>query len=255
MAEMENGTSSFGYREVDVAEKQRLVRAVFSSVAGRYDLMNDLMSGGLHRVWKSAFLTRLNPQPGEILLDLAGGTGDIAAEFLGRAVGRASAARARQPSAFICDINFDMLSAGVARGTPAGLFRICGNAERLPFPDRAADAVAIAFGIRNVADVGAALKEAFRTLRIGGRFLCLEFSHPTTQGLQAIYDAYSFGVIPRLGEAVAKDGDSYRYLVESIRRFPKQDAFARQIEAAGFGRVRYENLTGGVVAIHSGWRL
>ncbi|MEQ1931633.1 MAG: ubiquinone/menaquinone biosynthesis methyltransferase, partial [Parvularculaceae bacterium] len=160
-------------------------------------------------------------------------------------------------TAIICDINIDMLAAGAARKGQAApsLLRVCANAERLPFPDRAADAVAIAFGIRNVADIAAALGEARRVLRIGGRFCCLEFSHPVTEGLQAVYDAYSFNVIPRLGEVVAKDRESYRYLVESIRRFPRQDAFALMMNRAGFSRVSYENLTGGVVAIHSGWRL
>lgn len=246
------GKSSFGFRDVDRDEKARLVRGVFSSVASRYDLMNDLMSGGLHRVWKSAFLTRINPQPGETLLDLAGGTGDIAMEVARRAQGRGAGAAAR---AIVCDINSDMLSAGASRQGAGAVWRVCGDAERLPFADRSADAVSIAFGIRNVTDIAGVLAEAFRVLRVGGRFCCLEFSHPVTEGLQAAYDLYSFNVIPRLGAVVTGDADSYRYLVESIRRFPKQDAFAAMISKAGFRRVRFENLTGGVVAIHSAWRL
>lgn len=251
------GKATFGFRDVDRGEKERLVRGVFSSVASRYDLMNDLMSGGLHRVWKAALLTRVNPQAGERLIDIAGGTGDIAREFLRRARGRPHTAGRAGASAIICDINFDMLAAGAARRETEGLevMRVCGDAERLPLPDRCADAATVAFGIRNVTDIAAALAEAFRVLRIGGRFHCLEFSHPVTDALQAVYDAYSFNVIPKLGEAVANDRESYQYLVESIRRFPKQDAFAAMITKAGFRRVAFENLTGGVVAIHSGWRL
>jgi demethylmenaquinone methyltransferase/2-methoxy-6-polyprenyl-1,4-benzoquinol methylase len=247
--------SSFGFRDVPRAEKERLVRGVFSSVASRYDLMNDVMSVGLHRVWKSAFVTRVNPQAGETLIDLAAGTGDIAREFLARADERPGAA-ARPARALLCDINVDMLAAG-ASGSEAQdrLMRVCADAGRLPLADRTADAATIAFGIRNVADIGAALSEAFRILKIGGRFWCLEFSHPVTGGLQALYDAYSFNAIPFLGEAVAKDRASYQYLVESIRRFPRQDAFAALLTKAGFARVKYENLTGGVVAIHCGWRL
>lgn len=251
--------ANFGFREVDRNEKTRLVREVFSSVAGRYDLMNDLMSGGAHRMWKSAFLTRLNPQPGETLLDVAGGTGDIAAGFLKRADGRTHARRAAPARALLCDINFEMLAAGAgrrdARAVEERLMRVCGNAEALPVPDRSADAYAIAFGIRNVTNIPVALREAFRALKAGGRFCCLEFSHPVTEGLQRLYDAYSFNVIPRLGALVANDRESYRYLVESIRGFPRQDAFAAMIGEAGFERVKYENLTGGVVAIHSGWRI
>lgn len=253
--------ASFGFRDVDPREKERLVRGVFSSVAGRYDLMNDLMSGGAHRIWKSTFLTRINPRQGEFMIDVAGGTGDIAEGFLKRADGRPNGregggARAR---ALLCDINFDMLRAGLGRGEASEfdgrLARVCGNAEILPITSGVADAYSIAFGIRNVADIGAALSEARRVLRPGGRFFCLEFSHPITEGLQKAYDLYSFNVIPKLGEWVAKDRNSYQYLVESIRRFPKQDAFAAMIAKAGFARVKYENLTGGVVAIHSGWRV
>jgi len=251
--------TSFGFRTVKTGEKAGLVRAVFDRVAPRYDLMNDLMSGGAHRIWKSALLDRLNPRPGERLLDVAGGTGDVAAGFVKRADARPGAEKKRPATATICDINFEMLKAGAARAGMAAsgerLNRVTGDAERLPFPDKSADAYTIAFGVRNVTDMNAALREAFRVLRLGGRFFCLEFSHPVTEGLQKIYDAYSFNMIPWLGEHVAGDRESYQYLVESIRKFPGQEAFAARIREAGFARVRYENLTGGVAAIHSGWRI
>jgi demethylmenaquinone methyltransferase/2-methoxy-6-polyprenyl-1,4-benzoquinol methylase len=249
-------TASFGFRTVDPSQKARLVKGVFSSVASRYDLMNDLMSAGIHRIWKSAFVTRLNPQVDERLIDVAGGTGDIAREFLRRAAARPLAGARAPASAVICDINEDMVAAGIQRGDCDGaLERVCGDAEALPFAERSFSACSIAFGIRNVTNIDAALNEALRVLKPGGRFYCLEFSHPITDGLQKIYDAYSFNVIPWLGEIVAKDRESYRYLVESIRRFPSQTAFAAMIERAGFSRVKFENLTGGVAAIHSGWRL
>jgi len=251
--------ASFGFREVPAGEKAGLVRGVFDSVAGRYDLMNDLMSAGVHRLWKSAFLTRAHPQPGQRLVDVAGGTGDIALGFLKRADGRANAERRPPARAILCDINHEMLRAGLARKDAAAfadrIARVCGDAERLPLSERCADAYTIAFGIRNVTRRDAALAEAFRVLRPGGHFLCLEFSHPLTEGLQKLYDAYSFNVIPWLGEMVANDRESYRYLVESIRRFPTQDQFAAEIAGAGFSRVTYENFTAGVVAIHSGWRI
>ncbi len=259
MADDGTKRAQFGFREVTAAEKTRRVHDVFASVASRYDLMNDLMSVGVHRLWKSALITRANPQPGEILVDIAGGTGDIAGAFLKRADRRPHTDGRRRARAILCDINPEMLKAGLARDD-AGRFgariaRVCGDAERLPLADRVADAVTIAFGIRNVADIAAALADALRILKPGGRFLCLEFSHPVTEGLQRLYDAYSFNVIPWLGEVVADDRASYQYLVESIRRFPAQDAFAGMIEVAGFSRVKYENLTAGVVAIHSGWRI
>lgn len=251
--------TSFGFRTVRAGEKAGLVRAVFDSVAGNYDLMNDLMSGGVHRIWKSVFLDRVNPQPGEALIDVAGGTGDIGAGFLARADARPRAGALPLASATLCDINFEMLKAGTARADAARfgarLARVTGDAQNLPFPDGCADAYTIAFGIRNVTDRRAALAEALRVLRPGGRFFCLEFSHPVTEGLQKLYDAYSFAVIPWLGELVAKDRDSYQYLVESIRRFPAQEAFAAEIRAAGFARVKYENLSAGVAAIHSGWKI
>ncbi len=251
--------TSFGFRKVKASEKAGLVRDVFDSVAERYDLMNDLMSGGVHRIWKSVMLDRLSPQPGEMLIDVAGGTGDVAIGFLGRANGRPSADKKPAAHATICDINYEMLRAGAGRAPAktlaSQLTRICGNAEALPFNSGKADAYTIAFGIRNVTDMDAALKEARRVLKPGGRFLCLEFSHPITEGLQKIYDAYSFNVIPWLGDKVANDAESYAYLVESIRKFPGQEAFATRIRKAGFSRVKYENLTGGVAALHIGWRV
>lgn len=244
--------ADFGFRRVAASDKAKLVRGVFDSVASRYDLMNDLMSAGAHRMWKSAFLTRVNPRPGERLIDVAGGTGDVARGFLARAAMRPGAAEAPLASAVICDVNHAMLASGAEIDRAA---RVCGDAERLPFPDKSADAVTVAFGIRNVTRRDAALAEMRRVLKIGGRFACLEFSYPTTDLLQWVYDAYSFNVIPRLGRIVADDEASYRYLVESIRRFPRQDAFSGEVERAGFRRVSYENLSGGVVAMHFGWRL
>ncbi len=255
MAGQDGARASFGFRDVEAGEKARLVRDVFSSVASRYDLMNDLMSGGVHRIWKSVFIDRLNPQPGERLLDVAGGTGDIAREFLKRAAARPRAGALPAASAIVCDINFDMLAAGRGRGGEAPLMRACGDAENLPFPDKSVDAYTIAFGIRNVTRIDRALAEARRVLKIGGRFQCLEFSHLATEGLQKLYDAYSFNVIPWLGEHVAGDRASYQYLVESIRRFPTQEKFAAMIREAGFQRVGFENLSAGVVAIHSGRRI
>jgi len=246
--------ASFGDREVNEDERQGLVNRVFSSVAGRYDLMNDLMSGGLHRVWKDAFITRLNPPNSDRafhLLDIAGGTGDIAMRAIRRGGPGTRAA--------IVDINPEMLEVGRKRVQEAGLddkvALVEGNAETLPFNDRSFDAVTIAFGIRNVTHIDRALTEAFRVLKPGGHFLCLEFSECQVPVLDRLYDLHSFEVIPRLGRLAAGDEDSYRYLVESIRQFPKQDAFADMIRAAGFSNVSYANLTGGIAAIHSGWRI
>lgn len=257
-SERENETS-FGFRTVRTGEKAGLVRGVFDSVASRYDVMNDLMSGGVHRIWKSVLLDRLAPQPGQFLIDVAGGTGDIAGGFVKRANGRKRASARGRARAVICDINYEMLRAGIARDVGADhadqLTRVCGDAEKLPFADNTADAYTIGFGIRNVTDMDAALAEARRVLRPGGRFICLEFSHPITDGLQKLYDAYSFNVIPWLGEKVAEDRESYQYLVESIRKFPAQEAFAQRIKGAGFKRVSYENLTAGVAALHFGWKI
>ncbi len=259
MRENDPGKASFGYREVRADDKAGLVRDVFDKVAPKYDLMNDLMSAGVHRLWKQVLIDRTNPRPGELLLDVAGGTGDIAAAFLARA-DRGPRASERAPArAIVADINAEMLAAGRGRKRPEGvagrLALVCADAENLPIPDQSVDAYSIAFGVRNVTHVDRALVEARRVLKIGGRFFCLEFSHLATEGLQKLYDAYSFSVIPWLGEKVAGDRASYQYLVESIRRFPAQENFAAMIRAAGFSRVKYENLSAGVVAIHSGWRI
>jgi demethylmenaquinone methyltransferase / 2-methoxy-6-polyprenyl-1,4-benzoquinol methylase len=243
----------FGSRQVPLADKQALVDDVFHSVAPRYDLMNDLMSLGLHRAWKAALVTALDPPRTRpfALLDVAGGTGDVAF--------RAIAAGGEQTRATVCDINPDMLAVGGERAEARHLGDAItfteGNAEALPFADRSFDAVTIAFGIRNVPRIDAALAEAFRVLKIGGKFLCLEFSAVDVPGLDRIYDFYSFNVIPALGRAVTGDAESYRYLVESIRRFPKPEAFAAILRTAGFRRVSFAQMTGGIVALHCGWRL
>jgi len=244
--------TSFGFRSVEADDRQGLVNTVFSRVAGRYDLMNDLMSGGMHRLWKADLINWLAPSKREslALLDVAGGTGDIARRFLD--------ASSPQSSATICDISAEMLKTGRDKlGARFGerLRFVQGNAETLPFPDKSFDVYTIAFGIRNVTEIEAALAEAFRVLKRGGRFLCLEFSDVRTPMLDKVYEAYSFKVIPRLGELVAGDGASYQYLVESIRRFPDQDIFAAMIRKAGFERVQYRNLSGGIAALHSGWRI
>jgi demethylmenaquinone methyltransferase/2-methoxy-6-polyprenyl-1,4-benzoquinol methylase len=243
----------FGSRQVPLADKQALVDDVFHSVAPRYDLMNDLMSLGLHRAWKDALVTALDPPKTRpfALLDVAGGTGDVAF--------RAIEAGGEQTRATVCDINPDMLVVGRERAAALPLGDMItfteGNAEALPFADRSFDAVTIAFGIRNVPRIDVALAEAFRVLRIGGKFLCLEFSAVDVPGLDRLYDFYSFNVIPALGRAVTGDAESYRYLVESIRRFPKPEAFAVMLRAAGFRRVSFQQMTGGIVALHCGWRL
>jgi len=247
-------STTFGFRDVSESERQGLVNNVFSSVAERYDLMNDLMSGGLHRAWKSDLLAWLNPpRQGRAyrLLDVAGGTGDVALRY--------AKATGPEATAVICDISPEMLAVGDKRVREAGLADrislIEGNAENLPFEDASFDAYTIAFGIRNVTHIDRALTEAYRVLKRGGRFMCLEFSRVNVPVLDRLYDLHSFEVIPRIGEAVAGDGDSYRYLVESIRKFPPQEAFADMIRAAGFENVKYRNLTGGIAAIHSGWKI
>jgi demethylmenaquinone methyltransferase/2-methoxy-6-polyprenyl-1,4-benzoquinol methylase len=247
-------TTHLGFRDVPLEEKQTLVNDVFHSVAQRYDLMNDLMSGGLHRVWKDIMVNTLNPPKGDrpyALLDVAGGTGDVAF--------RAAKASGTGFRATVCDINADMLSVGRDRAAKRRLDDrvsfVEGNAEELAFPDRSFDGYTIAFGIRNVPQIDRALKEAYRVLRPGGRFLCLEFSSVDVPGLDRLYDLFSFRVIPQLGRAVTGDAESYRYLVESIRKFPKPAAFADMIRGAGFGRVKWQTLSGGIVALHSGWRL
>ncbi|MBV9990496.1 MAG: bifunctional demethylmenaquinone methyltransferase/2-methoxy-6-polyprenyl-1,4-benzoquinol methylase UbiE [Alphaproteobacteria bacterium] len=248
-------TASFGYRDVPEAEKEGLVREVFSSVARRYDLMNDLMSGGIHRLWKDVFVEWLNPQPGWRTIDVAGGTGDIA-----QRIAAMTRARARKDEdaaeVVVCDINADMLNEGVRRANgDAALTWLCGDAEKLPVPDAHFDAYTIAFGIRNVTHIDAALREARRVLKPGGRFLCLEFSKVEAPGLDVLYDAYSLNVLPRIGQMVAGDAEAYRYLAESIRRFPPQKQFARMIEQAGLSRVTFRNLSGGIAAMHSAWRI
>lgn len=246
--------TAFGFRTVEQGEKQGLVNEVFAKSAARYDQMNDLMSAGLHRLWKDDFVTMVNPPKGTTAfhgLDVAGGTGDIAFRIV-----TAGGANTRVT---IADISPEMVNEGKVRAEREGFggkvdFTV-GNAEQLAFADRSFDCYTIAFGIRNVPKIEQALKEAYRVLKPGGRFLCLEFSHMDVELAQKFYDAYSFTVIPAVGKVVTGDGQPYRYLVESIRTFPKQQAFANMIEAAGFSRVTWRNLTGGIAAIHSGWRI
>ena len=239
----------FGFRTVRRADKAGLVRDVFDSVATRYDVMNDLMSGGVHRLWKAAMVDWMAPQPYQHLVDLAGGTGDISLRFL----------RAGGGSAAVTDINESMLAAGRARrdlGGFANRMSWCvGNAEALPFESASADLVTIAFGLRNVTDREAALAEAYRILKPGGRFLCLEFSQVNSEMLARAYDAWSFNVLPRLGQIVAGDADSYRYLVESIRTFPTPEVLADMFAGAGFAQVRVRRMSAGIACIHSGWKL
>jgi demethylmenaquinone methyltransferase/2-methoxy-6-polyprenyl-1,4-benzoquinol methylase len=247
-----DSTTHFGFSEVGLSEKQGLVDHVFHKVARRYDIMNDLMSGGLHRLWKDAFVAKVNTRNREGFrhLDVAGGTGDIAF--------RVAAKAASDAKIVVLDINGDMLEVGRDRAIERGLDRqvefVQANAEALPFPDNEFDAYTIAFGIRNVPRIQTALEEAHRVLRPGGRFLCLEFSQVAVPGLDKIYEAYSFNVIPAIGKLVAGDSEPYRYLVESIQRFPRADEFETMIRKAGFRRTGFERLTGGVVAIHSGWK-
>ncbi len=248
---------SFGFETVPEADKAPRVRGVFESVAGRYDLMNDLMSGGVHRLWKQAFVDWLAPRPGLSLLDVAGGTGDIALRVIER-VGRD-----RSGPILVCDLTPEMIAQGRDRaidrgllpGTNGPLHWVCGNAEALPVASRGVEAYTIAFGLRNVTRIERALAEARRVLKPGGRFLCLEFSRVAVPLLSELYDLYSFKVLPAMGAAVTGDRAAYRYLVESIRRFPPQEELSAMIEAAGLAQVRYRNLSGGIAAIHSAWRL
>lgn len=244
---------SFGFEDVSEEEKVSRVKGVFRSVATKYDLMNDLMSAGVHRIWKANTIARLNPQPGEVLLDCAGGTGDIARAFVAKAEEVRKRRGGEPAKAIVTDINDDMLLAGLEQRGDDGLIWACADATKLPIPDKSVDVVTISFGIRNVVDIPAALREFRRVLKPGGRFACLEFSHMATKEMQAAYDAYSFNVIPQLGKLVTGDKDSYQYLVESIRRFPKQEKFAQMIEEAGFSKVSFTNYTGGVAALHTGW--
>jgi demethylmenaquinone methyltransferase / 2-methoxy-6-polyprenyl-1,4-benzoquinol methylase len=238
---------SFGYETVSAEEKEQRVGAVFSSVAKKYDVMNDAMSVGMHRLWKDKFVRRVKPQPGEAILDMAGGTGDIAFRLA-----------AKGAVVTVSDINQDMLDVGIERALDKGLDSLVWsrqNAEELSFPDRFFDAYTIAFGIRNVTRIDKALAEAHRVLRHGGRFYCLEFSTTEWPGFKEAYDLYSHKLVPMIGEAIAGDADSYRYLIESIRRFPTMPEFERMIRAAGFTRTRVEPILGGLVAIHSGWKI
>lgn len=239
----------FGFKNVTWEEKAHHVRDVFDKVASRYDIMNDVMSGGMHRFWKHEFVEQLAPRKDMHILDMAGGTGDIAFRIRDACI---------DTKITISDINEAMLNVGKNRAIDKG-YHACNwlvaNAENLPQQNLHYDAYTIAFGIRNVTDIPAALKEAYRVLKFGGRFMCLEFSTPALPILQSLYEKYSFAFIPKLGEWIAQDRDSYQYLVESIRKFPTQDAYARMIEDAGFGNVSYRNLSGGIVAIHSGWKL
>jgi demethylmenaquinone methyltransferase/2-methoxy-6-polyprenyl-1,4-benzoquinol methylase len=249
---------SFGYRKVAAEEKAGLVRGVFDSVASRYDLMNDLMSGGVHRLWKKAMIDWLDPRPGQTVLDVAGGTGDIALRILERWGGSEAAARSGS-RILVCDLTPAMLERGrdraIDRGYLGGIEWIAGNAEALPLEAMSVDAYTIAFGLRNVTHIDRALAEARRVLKPGGRFLCLEFSHVVLPLLDRLYDLYSFSVLPALGKVVAKDEASYRYLAESIRRFPRQEDLVAMIEASGLAQVRYRNLSGGIAALHSAWRI
>jgi demethylmenaquinone methyltransferase/2-methoxy-6-polyprenyl-1,4-benzoquinol methylase len=252
MTRQTDETTHFGFEDVRLDEKQARVDDVFHKVAGRYDVMNDLMSAGLHRMWKDRLIAVLNPLKNAPFahLDVAGGTGDIAFR-----VARA----ARQASVTVLDINADMLGVGKARAQKKGLASqltfIEANAEDLPLPAKSFDAYTIAFGIRNVPRIDKALAEAFRVLKRGGQFLCLEFSQVDLPGLDRLYDAYSFNIIPRIGQAVTGDGEAYRYLVESIRKFPDAESFEGMIQQAGFSNTRHLRLSGGVVAIHQGWKL
>jgi demethylmenaquinone methyltransferase/2-methoxy-6-polyprenyl-1,4-benzoquinol methylase len=242
-------TADFGFRRVARGEKAGLVHAVFDSVAPRYDLMNDLMSLGVHRVWKRVFVTVLDPRPRDTLLDLAGGTGDIGFGWLAKGGG----------PVLLSDINVSMLTVARDRALERSLVGemslLVADAEHLPLPDRSVDRVSIAFGLRNCTDKATALNEARRVLKPGGRFGCLEFSRVQVAVLQPLYDAWSFRVLPLLGRVVAKDADSYQYLAESIRTFPDQTKLAAMLREAGFARVSARNLSGGIAAIHSGWRL
>ena len=248
---MTGPAATFGFRDVDPEAKPGLVRGVFDRVARRYDLMNDLMSIGVHRLWKDAAASRLNPQPGEVIIDCAGGTGDMARRFA-KLARRAQLRRGGGDARIVVvDYNAEMIAAGREKGAPPEVCWAVGDAQRLPLPDASADAYVISFGIRNVTDIPAALREARRVLKPGGRFLCLEFSRPITEPLQKAYDAYSFNVIPEIGARVTGDRASYQYLVESIRRFPDQRRFAAMISDAGFSQVGWTNFTGGVAALHT----
>ncbi|XP_055855065.1 2-methoxy-6-polyprenyl-1,4-benzoquinol methylase, mitochondrial [Episyrphus balteatus] len=260
----EDGTTHFGYQTVKESEKVEKVHKVFEDVAKSYDIMNDAMSMGIHRIWKDIFMERLGPMRGARLLDMAGGTGDIAFRFL-KYIDKQPNPSNRESHVTISDINQHMLDVGKVRADNLGLTQEkldqisiewkCANAEELPFDDNTFSAYTIAFGIRNCTHINKVLSEAYRVLKPGGRFMCLEFSHLNNETLQWLYDQYSFQVIPPMGQILAGQWQSYQYLVESIRKFPRQDEFKEMIEKAGFDMVQYENLTFGVVSIHSGFKL
>lgn len=249
-ANAESDETHFGFQTVKAADKAGMVKGVFNSVADQYDIMNDVMSAGVHRVWKNSLIDSLNPRSGMRLLDVAGGTGDIAFRFLDACPGG---------SVTVCDINAEMLRVGAARAEEKGYGDradfVCGDAMKLPFDNGSMDAYTIAFGIRNVTRIEEALAEAYRVLKPGGRFLCLEFSPAVVPVLKQAYDMYSFNLIPAMGELVASDRDSYQYLVESIRQFPTPERFDAMIRAAGFSRTGWRTMTAGVVALHSGVRI
>jgi demethylmenaquinone methyltransferase/2-methoxy-6-polyprenyl-1,4-benzoquinol methylase len=251
-----SGRADFGFRRVPEGTKAQLVRGVFDSVAPRYDLMNDLMSAGIHRWWKAAMVAWLAPRPGQYLLDVGGGTGDISLRALPRLVPHGAAVPG---GAVVCDVSEAMLAIGRARaldqGILAGIEWVCADAERLPIADRSVDLYTIGFGLRNVTRIDAVLAEARRVLKPGGRFLSLEFTPEITPLLQPLYDLYSFQIVPLVGQIVTGDRDAYAYLVESIRGFPRQSELAEMIARAGLDQVKYRNLTGGVAALHSAWRL
>jgi demethylmenaquinone methyltransferase / 2-methoxy-6-polyprenyl-1,4-benzoquinol methylase len=250
MTDQDKGTTHFGYQTVPEGEKAGMVHGVFTRVASRYDIMNDLMSAGVHRLWKDAMMDWLAPRPGQRLLDVAGGTGDVAFRFLKRAPGS---------QAVVCDMTESMLVAGRQRAEADSMADrlgwVVGDAMSLPFENKSFDVYTISFGIRNVTRIADALSEAYRVLRPGGRLMVLEFSHIPNDLMQKAYDLYSFNVIPLMGQIVANDRDSYQYLVESIRKFPDQETFAGMIRQAGFGQVKYRNQTMGIAALHSGWKL
>jgi len=247
---MSEKTTHFGYQEVPESEKAGRVRGVFGSVASKYDVMNDAMSLGIHRVWKDAMMDWLAPRPGQRLLDVAGGTGDIAFRFL---------RRAGHGHATVLDLTEAMLAEGRQRAEAEALSDsldwVAGDAMALPFPDNSFEVYTISFGIRNVTRPGDALAEAYRVLRPGGRLMVLEFSQIPNDLMQRVYDLYSFNIIPRLGQAIARDRDSYQYLVESIRRFPDQETFLGMVQGAGFGQAKYRNLSMGIACLHSGWKI
>lgn len=250
MTDQSENTTHFGFQTVPESEKAGMVHGVFTRVANRYDVMNDLMSVGIHRLWKDAMMDWLAPRPGQRLLDVAGGTGDIAFRFM---------ARAKSGHATVCDLTESMLIEGRKRAEAENLADsldwIVGDAMALPFPDNSFDVYTISFGIRNVTRIADALSEAFRVLKPGGRLMVLEFSQLPNPAMQWAYDRYSFNVIPLMGQIVANDRDSYQYLVESIRKFPDQDRFAAMISDAGFEQVKYRNLSMGIAALHSGWKI